>query len=389
MARHHGGLLLAGGQGDDLEHLLLDPASLIDDGQGVVEALQPLGDGRQDLEARPPGRDDQLVGVDLDAGVQLRVELHHPGGRPEAQPGLALVGGDDHDLGALDPGQQLVQRQHRRQARLALATGQHPPGQPGPGPLIPGRGDQLPLPGSDPQRLADTVTPGDPHVVEGEPCHCQLAPSGAAQRQRRGVDVGLGAGPHATTGAGSPLVGSVIACSAGDGSLAMYLLRTRAATWARWADLALLHERQRTTRRPPGRPPAATSLTWSAVRSALGWAGWRAHPGHQSPSRARWSATTRRLRSRSRASLWRSGRRTRLAWSMRAWQSLHLGLPRTALPQSRQGRVRVRVIVACACGGAGLPWPWLPWRSPGSGHQVRRTRRGRRGSGLGRDPRRR
>ena len=42
----------------------------------------------------------------------------------------------------------------------------------------------------------------------------------------------------------------------------------------------------------------------------------------------------------------------RFTRSTLAWQSRHRGLPRTALPQSRQGRVRVRVI-ACACA-------WLP-----------------------------
>jgi hypothetical protein len=116
--------------------------------------------------------------------------------------------------------------------------------------------------------------------------------------------------------------------------VAIILLRTRRA---RCADLAALHDRQRTTSRPSGRPPAATSRTWSAVRSADGWAGRRSQPGHQSPTMARWSATTRRRRSRSLASLWRSGRRTRLAWSRVRLQSVHLGLPRTALPQPRRG----------------------------------------------------
>jgi hypothetical protein len=49
--QHHTGFLLAGGQGDDLVHLLVDAAGLVHDGQGEVEALQPLGDGGQDLEA--------------------------------------------------------------------------------------------------------------------------------------------------------------------------------------------------------------------------------------------------------------------------------------------------------------------------------------------------
>jgi hypothetical protein len=63
--------------GDDLVHLLVDAAGLIHDGQGEVEALQPLGHGRQDLERRSPARHGQGVGGLLDAGLQPRVELHH------------------------------------------------------------------------------------------------------------------------------------------------------------------------------------------------------------------------------------------------------------------------------------------------------------------------
>jgi hypothetical protein len=154
--------------------------------------------------------------------------------------------------------------------------------------------------------------------------------------------------------------------SAGDGSLTCTVVRTWRARWARWADRAELQDLQRTTRRPSGRPPLATSRTWSAVRSALGWAGRPCQPGHQSPTMARWSATTRRRRSRSRASVWRSGRRTRLVWSWVAWQSRHRALPRTGRPHPMQGRSRVRVIVACACGVA------VAGRgSPGSGRHRR------------------
>jgi len=49
--QHHRRGLLAGGQGHDLIHLLVDAPGLIHDGQGEVQALQPLRHGREDLEA--------------------------------------------------------------------------------------------------------------------------------------------------------------------------------------------------------------------------------------------------------------------------------------------------------------------------------------------------
>jgi integrase len=67
--------LLAGGQGDDLVHLLVDPAGLVDQGQGVVEALQPLGHGREDGERRSPGRHGHRVVIQLHPRLQLGVEL--------------------------------------------------------------------------------------------------------------------------------------------------------------------------------------------------------------------------------------------------------------------------------------------------------------------------
>jgi hypothetical protein len=133
--------------------------------------------------------------------------------------------------------------------------------------------------------------------------------------------------------------------------------------------LAELHDRQRTTKRPSGRPPLATSRTWSAVRSALGWAGRPCQPGHQSPTMARWSATTRRRRSRSLASVCRSGRRAALRLSTSCWQSRHLVLPRTVRLQSMHGRMRRLIGGACACGrGSG--------GSVGRVGSGRRTRRG-------------
>jgi hypothetical protein len=185
-----------------------------------------------------------------------------------------------------------------------------------------------------------------PDVVAGEPCNRQLPPSRSTQRQRGAIDVGLGAGPHATEGPGEGSAKSaepsckrcVIGGSPARGSLTcndVKILR------ARWAERAALQDLQRTTSRPAGGPPRATSLTWSAVRSAEGWAGRPCQPGHQSPTMARWSATARRRRSRSLASLWRSGRRARLAVSAWRWQSRHLGLPRMGRLHPRQGRSRV------------------------------------------------
>jgi hypothetical protein len=91
--------LLAGGQGDDLVHLLLDAAGFVDDGEGEVQPLQALGDRGEDLERPPPRRHGKGVGVHLDAALQIRVELHHPGRLPVAEGGLAFVGGDDDDAG--------------------------------------------------------------------------------------------------------------------------------------------------------------------------------------------------------------------------------------------------------------------------------------------------
>jgi len=141
------GALLAGGQGHDLVHLLVDAPGLVNDGQREVQPLQPLRDSGEDLEARSPRRHREGVGVLLDPGLQLRVELHHAGRGPVAEAGLAFVGGDDHDLSALGTGQQLEQGQHGSKAGLSLPSWQHPPGQPRPRPPIPGRGDQGPLPG--------------------------------------------------------------------------------------------------------------------------------------------------------------------------------------------------------------------------------------------------
>jgi hypothetical protein len=206
-----------------------------------------------------------------------------------------------------------------------------------------------------------------PYVVGSEPCNRQLPPSGPAQRQRGAVYRHLRAGPHAATGPGSSPSSDLFARSAGEGSGAVILVKIRAAMCARWALRAALHDRQRTTRRPSGRPPLATSFTWSAVRSAAGWAGRRSHPGHQSPTMARWSATTRRLRSRSAWSLWRSGRRARLAMSFTRWQSTQRGLPRTGRLQPRQGRSS-SLIGACGA-GAGV----ASAGTSGSGRRGRRT----------------
>ena len=52
-----------------------------------------------------------MLVVELDPGLQLGVELHHADSDAERQTGLSFVG-RHHHLGALGPGQQLIQRQH-------------------------------------------------------------------------------------------------------------------------------------------------------------------------------------------------------------------------------------------------------------------------------------
>jgi hypothetical protein len=102
--QHDRRLLLAGGQGDDLVHLLVDAAGLIHDRQREVQAFEALGDGGEDVERRAPGRDGHVVVVQLHPGFELWVELHHPGSDPERQPRLPLIGGHHHHhLGALYP----------------------------------------------------------------------------------------------------------------------------------------------------------------------------------------------------------------------------------------------------------------------------------------------
>jgi hypothetical protein len=167
--QHHRRLLLAGSQGHHLVHLLVDPAGLVNDGQGEVQPLQPLRHGREDLERRSPRRHREGVRVLLHPRFQGRVELHHPARHPMDDAGLAFVGGDHHHLGALGAGQQLVQGQHRREAGFALPSREHPPGQPRPRPPIPGRRDQGPLPGPQAKRLAGAMAAGHPYVVGGEP----------------------------------------------------------------------------------------------------------------------------------------------------------------------------------------------------------------------------
>ena len=68
---------------------------------------------------------------------------------------------------------------------------------------------------------------GCSYVVSGEPCNRQLPASRSAQGQGRGIYGRLGAGPHATTRPWSS-PSRLFGCSAGEGSRASTLLRTRA-----------------------------------------------------------------------------------------------------------------------------------------------------------------
>ena len=89
--------------------------------------------------------------------------------------------------------------------------------------------------------------------------------------------------------------------------------------------LAALHPRHSTRNGPSSGPPAATGVTWSAVRSADGCAG-RCQPGHHGPYALIHSATTRARRVRSAEVLDRLHRWQREPEAM-SW------------PQPKQGRV--------------------------------------------------
>ena len=179
----------------------------------------------------------------------------------------------------------------------------------------------------------------------------QCGPSGRASRDRRAV------------------TDSLMSTSAGEGSGPSSLLRTR-------ADRRPFSPRQSTRSGPASGPPAPPRTTWSATRSAEGWAGWSSRPGHQSPTVARWSATRRRRRS---VSAWvrMSGRRAALARSRLAVQPLHLGLPRTCLAAveagageglAHRGLRRLRMRSTCAHRWQRSPgpmnWSWQDRQRP-------------------------
>jgi hypothetical protein len=191
-----GGLLLAGGQGDNLEDVPVNPAGFVQDGQRVVESLEPFRDRRQDREGRSPNRNHQLISVGLDAALEVRVELHHPGRGPEAEAGLPLIGGHHNHLRTIHAAEELIERQDGGQGGLALASRQHPTGQPGRRSTIPGGGDQGPLPGPQPERLPDTMPTRDAHIGTREPRNGELPPAGGLQRQRRAIHGRLRAGLH-------------------------------------------------------------------------------------------------------------------------------------------------------------------------------------------------
>ena len=81
-------------------------------------------------------------------------------------------------------------------------------------------------------------------------------------------------------------------------------------------------------------------------------------------------------------SAWRSGRRALaqlLARSWRRWQSIHLGLPRSRVRQSRQARRRGRVIGAAAAALAQLVPAGRAARSPAAAEEGEEDRGGARG----------
>lgn len=167
-AEHGGGLALAGGQGDDFVGLAGDHADLVEDRQGRVEALETAGLGGQASEGGAALGDHEPVLEDLHSGGELGLELDHPGGRGEHDPGLPLVGGADHDLGALLTEHQVVEAERGDEGRLALTARQHPAGQPRAGRRVQDRGAELDLPGPEPEPAAGTLALGDGDVGLGE-----------------------------------------------------------------------------------------------------------------------------------------------------------------------------------------------------------------------------
>jgi hypothetical protein len=120
--QQQGLLALAGPGGHRLEGVVGDDVQLVDDGKGRVPALQGARVGRQREQGGIGVGLQQVVLEDLHPGVQRGVELHHPAGGVEDDPGLPLVGGDADDLGALYAvGQQPVQPQGGGQGALAVA----------------------------------------------------------------------------------------------------------------------------------------------------------------------------------------------------------------------------------------------------------------------------
>jgi hypothetical protein len=108
--------------GHRLEGVVGDHVQLVHDRQRRVPPLQRARIRWQREQGRVGVRLQQVVLEDLHPGVQRRVELHHPPGGVEDDPGLPLVGGDTDHLGALHPvGQQPVQPQGGRQGALAVA----------------------------------------------------------------------------------------------------------------------------------------------------------------------------------------------------------------------------------------------------------------------------
>lgn len=85
----------------DLEDVTRDDTGLVDDREDVVQSLQRGRRRRQRLEGRVRQRHVQAVFVDVRAGDELLVELHHPASSVEGQTGLSLVDGDHHDVGTL------------------------------------------------------------------------------------------------------------------------------------------------------------------------------------------------------------------------------------------------------------------------------------------------
>jgi len=140
-------------------------------------------------------RDPQLVRVDVRPRLQLRVELDHPAGEVQHDPGLPLVRGHDEDLGGGVADEELGHGKGGGQGRLSVGTRKTDQG--GADPLGERAADDLPLPRAEAERLAGTLALRDDDVLADEALTTASSITRpAGEVQRLDLDPGLDPGLH-------------------------------------------------------------------------------------------------------------------------------------------------------------------------------------------------